>query len=280
MVRKQETDVYDIIKSPEISKFLRENDCMDIFGKEQIILQSYISAQQKVEMLKKLSVSGAEEESRLIYEAYSINKSCMADIFYPMEKTIFVLESVKPYLKGDIIRNERNVCGFYEKVEELVKDVETLFHWEEMLKYAYIYVLHVPQSGKIKNPYDFTMFWIDGRWQVKDIFAGEESTKFYGFSEDTKSRLCSTSVFRFPLPFEDGSRLKLQLPVMKEPFYGILDSEQDGNGCWYHFLYKSDGRPADFSAHITDTDLPCIDLSGIQINGCSLYSTFDWLERA
>lgn len=280
MARKQEPDVYDIIKSQEISKFWRENDCMDILGKGQMILHSYISAQQKAEMLKKLSMSGDKEESKLVYETYSIYKSCITGIFHPVGKTIFVLEAVKPYLKDGSIRKKCHVCGFFERVEGLVKEIEIEFNGAEMLSYAYIYVLHVPQSGKLKNPFDFTMFWLNGRWQVKDIFAGEESTKFYGFSEDKKSRLCYAPLFRFPLPFEDGSRLKLQLPFMEEPFYGILDSKQDGNGCWYHFLYKSDGKPADFSAQITDTDLSCIDLSGLQINGCSLYSAFDWLERA
>ncbi len=280
MARKQEPDVYAVIRSPEIRRFLRRNDCMDIFGKEQIILQAYISVHQKAEMLKKLSMTGDKEESELVYETYSIYKSCMADIFHPVEKTVFILEAVMPYLEGGSIRKKCCVCGFFQMVEELVKEAEILFDGTEKLFYAYIYALHIPQSGGLRNPFDFTMFWLNGRWQVKDVFVGEESPKFYGFSEDTKSRLCGAYVFRFPLPFEDRSRLKLQLPFMEKPFYGILDSKQDANGCWYHFFsYSSDGKPVDFSVYLDGTNLPCIDLSGLQINGCSLYSTFDWLER-
>lgn len=80
----------------------------------------------------------------------------------------------------------------------------------------------------------------------------------------------------FPLPFEDKSRLKLKLPFMDEPFYGILDSEPDCFGDWYHFLWEEniwklpeDGR--DYG--------DCMALSEIELD-YSGYSILDWLERA
>lgn len=59
-------DVYRLIRSAEIRDYFRKNDCMGIFMKEQIILHSYTSMQQKTEMLKRLSHTGSEEENRLV----------------------------------------------------------------------------------------------------------------------------------------------------------------------------------------------------------------------
>ena len=70
------------------------------------------------------------------------------------------------------------------------------------------------------------------------------------------------------MPFEDGSRLKLQLPFMEEPFDGIISSV-DAYG-WYNNLYdENDPEREQF-----------ISLSYAEINMCSRYSPLDWIERA
>lgn len=106
-----------------------------------------------------------------------------------------------------------------------------------MLLYGLVSVVQVPQDEKLRTPFAFTLFWIDGKWQIKDISAYDEKClKVRGFSEDTVFRF-DTTRGSYPLPFENGSRLKLQLPFIEEPFYGILSSEKDGYGQWYHHLY-------------------------------------------
>ena len=65
-------DVFSLIRSPEVRGFLRKEAELDIFNKEQIILHSYISIQQKMVMLKQLADTGNEEEASLIREMHDI----------------------------------------------------------------------------------------------------------------------------------------------------------------------------------------------------------------
>lgn len=59
------------------------------------------------------------------------------------------------------------------------------------------------------------------------------------------------------------------MPFMKEPFYGILWSEMDGNGCWYHLIDRNEKAENG------------VDLSYMEFNSiCEGYCTLDWVERA
>lgn len=55
----------------------------------------------------------------------------------------------------------------------------------------------------------------------------------------------------------------VKTPFMDKSLYGILESEIDGNGCWYHFL-NVNGYPE-------------IDLSYYTISFLKGMSIFDWL---
>ncbi len=120
-------------------------------------------------------------------------------------------------------------------------------------------------KGKVKEVFKFTMFWIDGQW--KDVKDAE--LEIQGVSEGTVERFNGIELYH-PLPFASGSRLKFQLPFMEEPVYGTLESELDGNDCWYHFLYCKEEK--DY--------LSSIMLTGTEINYVSGYSSLEWIERA
>lgn len=124
-------------------------------------------------------------------------------------------------------------------------------------------VSQLPQDAKVKEAFRFTLYWIDGSWQIKDLEIDEKDLEAQGVSEDTVRQYGFWGLTtRHPLPYKVGDRLKLQLPFMKVPYYGILGSEKDGNGCWYHWLNDWE-----------------IDLSYAEIDLTSRYSTFDWIER-
>ena len=48
-------DVYGVIRSEEIREYYRKEDPLGIFEKEQLILHSYTSVEQKAALLKELS---------------------------------------------------------------------------------------------------------------------------------------------------------------------------------------------------------------------------------
>ena len=76
------------------------------------------------------------------------------------------------------------------------------------------------------------------------------------------------------IPFEYGSKVKIKLPIMSEPLYGVLWRELDGNQCWYNFFYPEGTSEEEMHAE------SFLDMSYIDIGVCSDYSVLDWLERA
>ena len=93
------------------------------------------------------------------------------------------------------------------------------------------------------------------------------------------------------MPFEHGSRIKLQTPKMLKPIYGVLDSSQDHCGFWYHFLCVED-KEHDFNAvkkliiedkiwvEYNNRQVDVIDLSYPQLDMFDNLLTYDWIESA
>lgn len=270
-------DVYSLIKSPEIRDFLRKKADFGIEEKREIILHSYIPLRQKLAMLKQLADTCSGEEVGQFDEIQAVLSEYIDQIYHPAIRTIFILVEQWPYLdmkEGTWMREESRFVDAYDNVDEIIGVLGSYSQKEEgMQLYGRIEVIQVPQDAKLMNPFAFTLFWIDGKWQIKDIDIGEPLL-IEGISEDTIHLLSINGGFRHPLPFESGSRLKLQMPFMEEPFYGILWSEKDGNGCWYHFLYNENVPEGD------RTSRDFIDISYEEVGLCSGYSSLDWIERA
>lgn len=282
MNRNDPSDVYSIIKSSEIREFFKHHIMLNVLEREQIILKSYISMQQKISMIKQLASYGAEQDAVLLDEHCNIFEKCMADIYHPAERTVFIYEHVEPYYENCRIKKNRCLDRVFDTVEELLCQVMADFKNMEMGLYGYVSLLQIPQSGKNKNPFDFTVFWIDGCWQVKDIVLNEKEMVSYGFSERAIDRI-DRGFGHFPLPFEDRSRLKLQTPFMKEPFCGILDSGCGYPGEWHHYLWDENIMTSieNIRGLYTRKNMTgCIFLSDIELYIGSGYSTLDWIERA
>lgn len=272
-------DVYSLIKSPEIRDFLRKKADFGIEEKRELILHSYIPLRQKLDMLKQLSDTCSGEETGQLDEIHRVLSGYIDQIHHPTIRTIFILVEYWPYLdmeEGTWMREEGRFVDAYDNVDEIIGVLELYSQKGEGTQlYGHIEVIQVPQDEKLRNPFAFTLFWIDGKWQIKDIDIHiGEPLLIEGISEDTIHLLSINGGFRHPLPFESGSRLKLQMPFMEEPFYGILWSEKDGNGCWYHFLYNENVPEEDW----TSGDF--IEMSYEEVGLCSGYSSLDWIERA
>lgn len=273
-------DVFSLIRSPEVRDFLRKEANLDIFNKEQIILYSYISIRQKMVMLKQLADTGNEEEASLIREMHDILAQYLDQIYHPAVRTIFLLEIIFPYMEDAQIKEKSWFKDAYDTVGEVIEVLEPYSQDElgmsldelGMSLYGYVSVVQVPQDEKLRTPFAFTLSWIGGKWQIKDIIVygtGMESLGARGFNEDTIFRLTTTGG-SYPLPFENGSRLKLQMPFMKEPFYGIISSKKSRTGKWYHHLYDENDTEGEHFISLTDGE---IELT-------SYYSSLDWIERA
>lgn len=269
-------DVYSIIRSPEIREYYRREDPFGIFEKEQMILHSYTSIQQKAALLAQLAKTGTEKERRRISEMCRVFCDYMECIYHPAVRTVFLLETSELMWDGEhgfINTRDEGLVGAYDTVDELIADMTDIYGDCKEEYCADVTVLEVPQGKKVVTPFGFSIFWIDGKWEIRDLCIerfGGKGIRAQGFHKDTDERFHYASGYH-PLPFENGCRLKLQLPFMKEPFYGTLESERDGLGCWYHFLRFKDDRPSGTGF---------IDLTGWEIGLSARYSTFDWIGRA
>lgn len=273
---QQETpaDVYSLIRSPEVREYFRENVSLGVFEKEQIILHSYIPVQQKADMLSELMYIGNKKEAKQVYKMYRFLTEHIGYIYHPPVRTVFLLETGYVWLKERYIMTDYEFEAAFDTVDDVINRMQANAEGEERSRIGLVSVLQVPQKGKSRNPFYFHLHWIDGRWQIKDITITEESEwNKDGINEGTIYRLENDS-FYHPLPFEDGSRLKLQMPFMEEPFYGILWSGKDGNGCWYHFLYDENIPKEERDSYGS------IFLTYAEINIASGYSSLDWIERA
>lgn len=264
------SDVYSIMRSAEIRDYFRSENNMGIFEKEQLILHSYISVQQKAIMLKQLSGTGTEQENREVDELYRVYMEYINRIYHPSIRTVFLLEFVEQWWEDGDIETESNMIGAFDTINEVIEEMAGIYDGKEEKCYGYVTVLQVPQDAKVKEAFTFELFWIDGNWQVMILNINADELKMQGISEDTADMAdrYGNTVYHYPLPFKSGDRLKIRLPFMKEPFYGILRSEKDGNGCWSHWL-NWDGKEG-----------KRVGLTQWELFHYSGYSILDWIERA
>lgn len=255
-------DVYSVIRSAEIRDYFRREDCLDFFEKEQLILHSYTSVQQKMDMLRRLAQTGKPKDRRRVTEMCQIYKRYTDLVYHPTERTVLLLEQVEPVWENGNIYEDRGFIAAFDTLDEVTEELEQICGGIEKEYYGLVTVLQVPQDAKVKHVFRFTLIRLEGSWQIKNLMIETEELRGRGFSKSTIFRFKSW-LEHHPLPFKDGERLKIQLPFMEEPVYGILGNDKDGNGCWYHWL-------DDWKINLTYWDF---DL-------CSGYSTLDWLERA
>lgn len=105
----------------------------------------------------------------------------------------------------------KGLDGAYDTMDELIADMADMYRGCEEEYFADVIVLEVPQDGKVDIPFEFSLFWIDGKWEIKDIYVsrtGGRGIRAQGFHKDTDYRFHYDSGHH-PLPFENGCRLKL-----------------------------------------------------------------------
>lgn len=269
------TDVYSLIRSAEIRDYYRKENVCNNWEKKTILIQhAFISVQQKAAMLKQLAGTGTVEENRLTEEICFIYSRYIDMIYHPLVRTLFVMETGELWWDKGCIDDNVGLDNVYESLDEVIAHMEKNYvnKGDKEKCYARVTVLHIPPDEKVKEIFKFDMFWIDGKWKIKEFYVNEDDLKLQGISNDTIDFFIYNGGMQYhPLPFENGCRLKFRLPFMDEPAYGTLESELDGNGCWYHFLYFDEVDGVDYrSVSLTDAE---IDLT-------SGYSSLDWIERA
>lgn len=296
-------DIYNLIQSKEVREYLREHRKFKVLEQEIIIRNSYYTIEQKLEFMKRLLTETKEgttddEELEILEEKVRMYEFVVNFIHNPGDNVIYMAQEetrgYNVYLKNNAYRMSEKLYAdthYFRSFEDVIK------YWEGAVGTEYtvcVDMVLLSELGakynvdEIVQPVCFNMsidltgkvsirsFGIDDKWFVRR-----------GFSEDCVWGMCEK--FRCPLPFEHGTRIKLQTPEMLKPVYGILDSSMDCHGCWYHFLCVED-ESHDFNSvkklmeedkiwvEHNEREVDVIDLTYPQLDMCEKFLTYDWIE--
>ena len=244
-------DIYNLIQSKEVREYLRKHRKFNVLEQEVIIRNSYYTIEQKLEFMKLLLKEAKQEfvdkeelellENRVNMYEYIVNyiRNPEGDVIYMAQ------EETRGY----------NVCrkdNDYRLSEKIYADTHYFRRFEDLIKYwgehvgteytVCVDMVLLSEQEEKDNADEITVpLWfymtkdLEGKVSIKSFGIDDRWFEKKGFSEDCIGDIWAQ--LHSPLPFEHGSRIKFKTPEMLNPVYGILDSSEDCNGCWYHFLY-------------------------------------------
>ena len=298
-------DVYNLIQSKEVREHLRKYRKFKPLEQDIIIRNSYYSIEQKLEFMKQLlddvrEMNGEREELELLEERVKMYEFVVNFIHNPGNDVIYMAQEET---RGYNICREDNDYRLSEKIyadtHYFRKFADLITYWEGAVGTEYTVcvdmVLLSEQGTKynadeIVQPVWFYMaIDLEGKVRIRKFEIDDKWFERKGFSRDCIRDIYDE--FHSPLPFEHGSRIKLKTPEMCEPVYGFLESSEDGNGCWFHFLYVEDDEH-DFHAvkklmednkiwgEYNDRPVDVISLTYPQLDMYDKFLSYDWIERA
>lgn len=282
--------IYDLMKSEEIREYYRKNVELTTEEQASVIIKSYNSIKRKLELLKFLYENSEDEDRSDLAEIIKLYQLVNTIYYKPYEffgnecRIVYVLQHLKPkcnLLGIESVVNHRlfdtytGSTMYFNTLEEVIDEMREFSTQNDPFE---VDIIVTYNNG---NP---SIFPID--FYCENIDGIIEPIEFYSDISIFNKYDISNAVYRVDynfrlkgLPFKNGDRIKIQTPIMDEPFYGILRSEQDypidPNSCWYNFVYKDGTNPEEF-----DNSKILLDVSYTSIDISSQYSVFDWLERA
>ncbi len=267
-------NICNIMKSNTMKDFYKDIKLSDM-QKELIIVKSYNTLSAQLKYLKLLFNYSNQKEKNNINQMMQLIK-LFIDLFYTPEKIyknkrfFYIVEEIdlkcnisndlsindliKPYIKKTYEYNNIN-----DIFEEIGSDCET----DE----AYNIKLFVIDE-EIYNIINFYCVKINNIFEPIRCFINQDKFKKL---EIPIKRYNNTTAYRFDLPFKNGDRIKINIPIMEKPLYGYIYRDLVGNYEWYNFLYSNKNMESSY-----------IDLSHINIDRCypqSNYSIFDWVDK-
>lgn len=296
-----EFDIYSLIQSVEVREYLRKWRKFKLLEQDVIIRNSYYTIEQKLKFIKQLvevtrKDRRNEKELKVLEEKAALYEFIVNFIYNPRADVIYMAQEESRgynvcYKDNDYRLSEKVFTDthYFKNIEDIKK------YWEHNTKSEYTVrvdmVLLSEQGAKYNVDEIVQPVWFDirilkgGKLSIRNFGIDEKWFLKNGFSKECVGKRFGK--FRCPLPFEHGSRVRLQTPDMREPIYGILDSSFDYGGLWYHFLWVEDEQHDFYILRklLQEEKLDCqevdvIDLSYPILNMCSDFLSYDWIERA
>ena len=250
--------LWNIIKSTDVRSGLKEIFSPDELWWMETICSSFIPVKQKIKLLEEL------KNDKLPKKVIKL----INDMIMYYKKGFAFLKKTTPYSMCTMIEytgcnnnfyGEQISSNSYKSVKDALKDLSDGMICD--LDVTYVFSDHVSEVGTLfagmnnHKPFIF------------DIFVADEYVKKIGLSVNKMDKIAEETLYcRHPYPFKSDEKLKIKTPIMDKPVYGKLNSELDGNGCWYHFFEGENGE--------------YVDLSYSRMGFIQKFSSLDWIERA
>lgn len=287
--------IYDVMRSEEIREYYRKNVELDTEEQESVIIKSYNSLKNKLELLKKLYNNIPEQDKKDIEEMITLYELMITIYYNPYEffgkecRVLYALHSLKPLcnlLGNEIAIEKHRLDYYYSQYVEYFDNIESmnefLFIEDNLTEPFEVDIIVIPNNGVPSYfPIDFHCEYLNKELVPLSFIIDNKITLFDKFNiSEAISRNRFSRIGHRGLPFESGCRIKIQTPIMQEPFYCIIKSEQDypidPNSCWYNFAYKDGTKKDEFDNSDILLDLSYLSNIGVT----SEYAVFDWVERA
>lgn len=234
-VTDKDVNIYNFIRSDEIREYLKKEDYFkeDISLKFKTILYSLVPLGIKLEAYKKLvekrigtkeDINNIQKYIEQVEEATDIIKH---PIFY---------HAIFCYYENEF----KNKGLYYQDIELCSGEYEYTYNFDEIFE---VY------DQFNNNKYTITVDILSSKYYFNDKFEKpcKISIDFAYFNHKLKPyniyfhdpivyKVDDNNYIRYPLPFKNGDSVVLYNIFMERPIYGIIESELDGNNCWYHFL--------------------------------------------
>lgn len=272
---KEKLDIYECILSEQIQQFYRKNIVLTLEEKETLIITSFTPVQRQLEMLRLLTGEAQGQEREQIQEMIRLYEKMIGMIYHPTGRILYICDWKEPvtnYGETEISNTFHTVStdsDYFDSMEEI------LAYFQEGMGnlLADVTMIEIPEDGgKHKELGGFYAAWKE-KPMIYHIWFQDKEMMQKDISEETISRyIFASSSMRMPLPFESGNRIRLKTPFMEKAIFGKLSSELDGNGCWYHFLYKDDEED--------EYNCKFLDFSYLKMCWKFHLSVLDWIELA
>ena len=306
----QEYDIYNFIRSQEIREHFRKTRQMTTEEQIQLIVRSYEGIPTKINALRWLAHQSRGNDRALADGTANYLEMGYNAILHPDSDVIYLATKQDApqrdnciykeyfYHLKNMLEPEGSTYSIHATFDEIIGFLEVDRDGAETIQWeAEVDMLHLPLTpiDREKNWYcshdpewSFLMSWMDGKWTIRSLNREEEWFLKRGIPEEVLDLVdwyASFSRFdeNFTLPFERGSKVKIQTPVMYEPLIGIFDICET-TICSFYYLCEEDSFPVEkswddvpASERVKDRHL-C--MSHQMIDYADHFCLFDWLERA
>jgi hypothetical protein len=286
-------DVYSVIRSEEVRDHARKYWNLRPEDKVLLIHFSFFPIEKRYELLKEFADSLNEEDAKRYAEDFArVYRMVVDHIYHPEERVLYLCEMARPSAteyrpEEEPARNVFDVSGYnfrgwYDSLEELM---ESEVSAEEPMEPGYlisVYEVSLPDSGKSDDKVRFYIESIDGRNGISRFYADDNWLRESGISESVIDDLFyGGNGGRHSYPFANFGSVLIQTPLMEKPLKCTINSELDGNYCWYQWLHPRLQEIPEYPGwkDISDLDKGWqMDLSYWLANLTGHYSTFDWIR--